>query len=84
LGPLATITLKVVPFRMYAPFPALLPFFKCILEIVFCEGVQHCLQFCSAPPAILPRSRQLCQNDGLSILSSIRETEKLLGAKSGK
>jgi hypothetical protein len=24
---------------------ALLPFFKCILKVVFCEGVQHCLQF---------------------------------------
>jgi hypothetical protein len=23
-----------------------MPFFKCILEIVFCEGVQHCLLFC--------------------------------------
>jgi hypothetical protein len=29
---LATITLKVVHFRPYALFPALLPFFKCILE----------------------------------------------------
>jgi hypothetical protein len=34
-----------VPFRTYsyAPFPVLLPFFKCILEIVFCEADQHCL-----------------------------------------
>jgi hypothetical protein len=36
LGILATITLEVVSFRYYLPFPALLSFFKCILEIVFC------------------------------------------------
>jgi hypothetical protein len=38
---LAIITLEEVPLRAYAPFPELLPFFKCILEIVFCVGVQH-------------------------------------------
>jgi hypothetical protein len=43
LGLLATITPEVIPFRAYAPFPTLLPFFKCILEVLFCEGVQHCL-----------------------------------------
>jgi hypothetical protein len=43
LGLLATITFKAVPFCVYAPFPVLLPFFKCISEVVFCEGVQHCL-----------------------------------------
>jgi hypothetical protein len=43
---LATINLEVVPFRAYATFPALLPFSKCILEVVFCEGVQHRLQLC--------------------------------------
>jgi hypothetical protein len=31
---------------VYAPFPELLPFFKCILEIVLCEDVQHRLRFC--------------------------------------
>jgi hypothetical protein len=36
---LATITLKVVPFHAYAPFPALFPFVKGILEVMFCEGV---------------------------------------------
>jgi hypothetical protein len=46
LGLLATIALEIVPFLTYAPFPALLPFFKCILEVVFCEGVQHRLRFC--------------------------------------
>jgi hypothetical protein len=46
LGRLATVTLEVVPFCPYAPFPTLLPFFKCILEAVFCEGVQHRLRFC--------------------------------------
>jgi hypothetical protein len=39
LGLLATITLEVTFFRTYAPFPALLPFFKCILEVVFCGDV---------------------------------------------
>jgi hypothetical protein len=42
---MATIILEVVPFCTYAPFSVLLPFFKCILEFVFCEGVQHRLQF---------------------------------------
>jgi hypothetical protein len=41
---LATITLEVVPFRTYALFPALPPFF--MLEVVFCEGVQQHLQLC--------------------------------------
>jgi hypothetical protein len=45
-------------------FPVLLPSFKCILEVMFCEG------------GILPQSPQLCQNGGLSVLSSISETEK--------
>jgi hypothetical protein len=31
---------------------------------------------CSEPPAILPRSPQMCQNGGLSVLSLIGETEK--------
>lgn len=31
LGLLATIALEVVPFRAYAPFPALLPFYVCTL-----------------------------------------------------
>jgi hypothetical protein len=38
--------MAVITIRAYAPFPALLPFFKCILEVVFCEGVQHRLRFC--------------------------------------
>jgi hypothetical protein len=33
--------LKVVPFHMYAPFPTLLQFFKCILKFMFCEGAQQ-------------------------------------------
>jgi hypothetical protein len=40
---LATITLKAVPFRMYAQFKVLLSFFKCTLKAMFCEGVQYCL-----------------------------------------
>jgi hypothetical protein len=43
---MATIALEVVPFHAYAPFPALLPFFKCILEVVCCGAVQHRLRFC--------------------------------------
>jgi hypothetical protein len=43
---LATITLEVALFCAYAPFPALLPSFKCILEVTFCEVVQHRLQVC--------------------------------------
>jgi hypothetical protein len=37
LGLLATITLQVVTFRVYTPFPGLLPFFKLILEVMFCK-----------------------------------------------
>jgi hypothetical protein len=46
LGPLATITLRVVPFRAYAWFPALPTFFKSIPEVTFYEDAQGCLQLC--------------------------------------
>jgi hypothetical protein len=46
LGLLATITLEKDPLCAYAPFSELLPFFELILEVVFCEGVQHHLWFC--------------------------------------
>jgi hypothetical protein len=46
LGLMSTVTLEVICFRAYASLPALLPFCKCILEVVFCEGVQHRLRFC--------------------------------------
>jgi hypothetical protein len=46
LGPLATITLKLVPCHAYELFPELLSFFKSIQEVMFCEGVRHHLQFC--------------------------------------
>jgi hypothetical protein len=46
LAILVTINLKVVPLGTYAPFPALLPLLKCILEVMICEGVQQRLQFC--------------------------------------
>jgi hypothetical protein len=46
LGLLATITLEVVPIRVHAPSQELPPFSLCILEVVFCEGVQHRLRFC--------------------------------------
>jgi hypothetical protein len=42
----AAITLEVAPFRAYAPFPALLPFLKCVLEVLFSEGLQHHLRSC--------------------------------------
>jgi hypothetical protein len=35
LGLLATITSDVVPFRVYAPFPAHLPYLKCVLEVAY-------------------------------------------------
>jgi hypothetical protein len=44
LGLLATISLEIAPFpHMYVSFPELLPYFKCILEVVFCHSVQYCL-----------------------------------------
>jgi hypothetical protein len=46
LGLLATIALEVVTFRAYVPYLELLQFFKCILEAVFCEEVQHRPLFC--------------------------------------
>jgi hypothetical protein len=46
LGLPTTLTLEVVPFRVYAPFSALPTFFKRILELAFCEGAQHHLRFC--------------------------------------
>jgi hypothetical protein len=67
------ITLKVAPFQTYAPFPALLKFLKCILQVVFCEGVQHCLQFCLNHLSCVEM-----------VVSSAGETEKLQGAKLGE
>jgi hypothetical protein len=42
LGLLATITLEIVPFCAYALIPVLLPFFKCILEVMFCVFTITC------------------------------------------
>jgi hypothetical protein len=47
---------------VYAPLPTLLPVLKCVLEVMICEGVQHCLH--------------LRQNRGFELLFWIRETEK--------
>jgi hypothetical protein len=69
LGLLATITLEVLPFHTHSTFSALLPFFKCILEVVFPWE-------CSTLPASLPRSPLLLQNDGLLVLFLIWETEE--------
>jgi hypothetical protein len=69
LAVLATFTLEVLPFRLHAPFPLLLTFVQCILQVVFCGG-------CSIPPAILPPSPQLYQNGGFSVLSSIGDSEE--------
>jgi hypothetical protein len=41
--PLATITLEAVPFRVNAPFPALLPFLNSFWKPC---SVQHRLRFC--------------------------------------
>jgi hypothetical protein len=46
LGLLAPIIIEVLTFHAYAPFLELLPFLKCILEVVFCEGLQHFPRFC--------------------------------------
>jgi hypothetical protein len=66
---LATITLEVAPSCAHAPFQAFLPFINCFFEVRDLGG-------CSAPPAILPRSPQLCQNGDHSVLSLIGEAEK--------
>jgi hypothetical protein len=49
--------------------PSASAIFKCILEVVFCEDVQHSLRFCL--------DHLNCQNDGLSVLSSIGEKRKV-------
>jgi hypothetical protein len=64
LGLLAIISLEVVPFCAYTPFPVLLPF----LNVSW--------KSCSVPPAILTQLPQLYQNGGLSVLSSIGKMEK--------
>jgi hypothetical protein len=46
LALLATIALKVGSFREYVPFSAFFHLFKCILQVVLCEGVQHRIRFC--------------------------------------
>jgi hypothetical protein len=46
LGLPSTITLEIVPFHTHGPFPALVSFLKCILEIMFSESVQYRLRFC--------------------------------------
>jgi hypothetical protein len=45
LGLLVTVTPVVDPFHAYAPLSALV-IFKCILEVEFCEAVQHRPRFC--------------------------------------
>jgi hypothetical protein len=54
-------TLEVVRFSAYARLLERLPLSKRILQVVFCEAVQHRLN--------LPPSPQLCQNGGLLTLS---------------
>jgi hypothetical protein len=58
-----SFTLEVIPSCAYALFPALLPFGKCITEIVFSTA---CLS---------ASITSLVSNGGLSVLSSIEETE---------
>jgi hypothetical protein len=71
---LATITLRVIHFFMYALFPMLLPLFECNLKVASCESVQHCLWFLSQSP-------QLCQNNFLGALSSTKgKRENLQGS----
>jgi hypothetical protein len=44
LSLLATITLRVTHFRTYAQFLLLLPFFKSILEVMFCQDQFNCVK----------------------------------------
>jgi hypothetical protein len=69
VGLLATIAPEVAPFSEYEQFPAFLKFFKCILEVVFCESVQHRLRFCL-------HDLDYVLNGDLSAIYSIGETEK--------
>jgi hypothetical protein len=66
LGILATITLEADAFAVNAP---LLPFFKCILEVVLCEDVHLQHRLCSNS------NTSPYQNGGLSVSFSIGETE---------
>jgi hypothetical protein len=72
LDQLATINLEVVPFCRNAPFPTLLPFFKCILEVMF--GA-----VCNSASIISVVSKW--QSFGFFFIG---ETEKSQGAKSSK
>jgi hypothetical protein len=60
---LATITLEVVPFRAYAPFPALCHFLNAFWN-------PCCMRVFSTA------CDSSCQNGDLSVLSSIGKTEK--------
>jgi hypothetical protein len=60
------------PLLQACTIPSDSAFFKSILEVMFCEGVQHWLQFCLD---------QLCQNGGIF---NHENKEKLQGAKSGE
>jgi hypothetical protein len=53
----------------YTPFSALVSFFKCILEVVFCECVQHNMRFCLDHLNCVKMA-------AFQILSSIEEAEK--------
>jgi hypothetical protein len=44
LSLLATIMIEIVSFRSYEYFPTLLPFCKCILQVMFYVDVQHRLR----------------------------------------
>jgi hypothetical protein len=59
LGLLAAITLEVIPFRVYAPLSAVLPFLN--------ASWKSCSVGVFSIGRILPRLPQLCQNGGLSI-----------------
>jgi hypothetical protein len=65
---MATITLKVVPFHAYAPFPALCHFLNASWKL--CSVGVFSTTCNSASIA------QLCHSGNLSVLSSIGETEK--------
>jgi hypothetical protein len=59
-----------VPFHMHVLFPVLLLFLKCILQVMFCEGVQHCLRFCLITSTVLTW-RETESHRGLSQASRV-------------
>jgi hypothetical protein len=82
VGLLTTITLEVVPFHAIAPFSAILALFKCILGVLFCEGVQHRLRFYSITSP-LPKWRPFSSifNRGNRKLGWVEDNSRLISGQ---